>query len=622
MKTWVALAVVCVGVAADCCAARVSQGDAARAVERRLPGRRAARVRTFDRMGIPGAPLFHVVALEGGGFVVTAADTGVAPIIAIAEGEDLDVSERNPLWALLNRDLAGRMDHAAGRALPAMTAGETLPPEMQWGLLLAEPETRAPGVPAVADVRVAPLVLAKWNQGVAWTSSGWKNVYNYYTPDNYVCGCVATAGAQVMRHHAFPTDPVPAQSHMCWVSDVASNLTMQGGVYDWENMPPVLTASITDTEREAIGRLTYDLGVATRMQYNFKNGGGSAAFNFVMIDALTNVFGYASALTYLVSPASSAPANNVHIRNALLATLDADQPAVLGISGNGGHSIVADGYGYNAGVCYVHLNMGWGGSQDAWYNFEALSVSSSYNFTLFDDVSYNISPAQQGEWITGRTLDEAGQPLPGSAVTARNAGNGLTYTAASNAKGIYAILVPSPQSTGDSYGVSATNGTWYCFEAEVSVGQSKTCVYAWKGASMGWSNRGQVGNRWGNDLTLDQAISTQTTYRPVPHFWLDEMYPGNNGDYETLAEGLGANGLFVWQSYVAGLEPTNAASRFKAVITFTNSEPFVAWAPDLRPKRAYKVLGNATLDPGGWVDVNVIGSDARFFKVRVDLPGY
>jgi len=87
-----ALAVVAgVLIAAPLGAAPVSQEQAKTAVRNylaRTPSPLDAKVgrggvrhaRTFGR----GASAFHVVALEGGGFVVTSADTELSPIIAIS----------------------------------------------------------------------------------------------------------------------------------------------------------------------------------------------------------------------------------------------------------------------------------------------------------------------------------------------------------------------------------------------------------------------------------------------------------------------------------------------------------------------------------------------------------
>ena len=472
-------------------------------------GQRLQRSRTFNRAK-QNAPLFHVVTLEGGGFVVTSADTGITPIIAISESDDLIESAENHLWVLLNCDLEARMD-ALGAAVAKKAAVAVAQddeeaiappsPEELWAALLG-PQPKAAGVQSISDVRVAPIIQSRWGQG----SVGGDTLYNRYTPNNYVCGCVATTGAQIMRYHQYPTGSVAAGTYKCWVNDSVRNLTMQGGVYDWANMPLVpASVSLTTTQRNAIGKLTYDVGVASRMSYH---SDGSGTYNCVMTDRLKSRFGYASSFTYYAN-STGTPGNNTSCRNALLGSLDAGLPGAMSISnGSEGHSIVVDGYGYNSGVVYAHLNLGWHGNEDAWYNLASIDISS-YNFNSCSSVSFNIHPTLTGEYITGRTLDSNGAPIANTTVTARNTSNSELYTATSNAKGIYAIRVPSSSasyalvSTNSSLGMAASGGT-------VSVSASSTCTWEFHELDLWlyynhwftYESSGSVGNRWGNDMTL------------------------------------------------------------------------------------------------------------------------
>lgn len=110
---------------------------------------------------------------------------------------------------------------------------------------------------------------------------------------------------------------------------------------------------------------------------------------------------------------------------------------------------------------------------------------------------------------------------------------------------------------------------------------------------------------------------TTTTPEEVPYEWLAEYYPSvDESAYEDLANGDGANGFAVWESYVAGLVPTNATSTFTASITLTNQTPYIAWSPNY-PDRVYKVQGKAQLSDSTWGPTN---SASRFFNVDVDLP--
>ena len=66
--------------------------------------------------------------------------------------------------------------------------------------------------------------------------------------------------------------------------------------------------------------------------------------------ALTERFGYANAV-----PTVSGGFSQEELASSLLPNLDAGLPALLGVEGwDGGHAIVADGYGYVDSVLYVH----------------------------------------------------------------------------------------------------------------------------------------------------------------------------------------------------------------------------------------------------------------------------
>ena len=120
---------------------------------------------------------------------------------------------------------------------------------------------------------------------------------------------------------------------------------------------------------------------------------------------------------------------------------------------------------------------------------------------------------------------------------------------------------------------------------------------------------------WLEGFALFNAVSTNTSV-PVPYEWLDEFYPDVEPDISAPA--MGANGLPVWQSYVAGLDPTDPASRFYANIAVTNGVPFISWKPDLGKARAYTVEGKERLADPLWTTHT--NSATRFFRVRVGMP--
>ena len=123
------------------------------------------------------------------------------------------------------------------------------------------------------------------------------------------------------------------------------------------------------------------------------------------------------------------------------------------------------------------------------------------------------------------------------------------------------------------------------------------------------------------------ATATSTTPVPVPYAWLDAYRGAFGGDYETAAHATGKNGVALWASYVAGLDPFDAASRFRAFIALEkDGTPQITWSPDLRtaqPPRVYTVYGKPTLDAADWAPVTDENrGKMRFFKVTVEIEGF
>ncbi len=352
-----------------------------------------------------GADAVHVIALAGGGFVVTSTDDEMEPILAYSGTGTFNVDEGSPIVALLDADVRARkaaIGQNGNGGLRLMAAAsvsvndEANDNKSKWDRLLGRNAVRglrlmsASGLPTVSTVCVAPLIQSKWSQGKVSTGP----CYNYYTPNGYVCGCVATAMAQVMRYHQYPTSYVSPKTVECTVDGVSQSLTMNGGCYDWSNMP-LNPSSANETQRKAIGKLTYDCGVSVGMDYASDGSGAS------MEDAkkaMTGTFGYYSA-DYKLWPVL------VTFHNLVTNDLHQARPVLLGITGKGAHAIVADGYGFSSGALYYHLNMGWGGQDDLWYNLPTVTTSS-YSYNVIQDLVYNIKPTKN-TGIKRQTLEEA-----------------------------------------------------------------------------------------------------------------------------------------------------------------------------------------------------------------------
>lgn len=393
-------------------------------------------------LGADEQPIYYVVYLDPSGFVIVPADDMVEPIIAFVSAGTYEPSPDNPLGALVSQDLHRRVEAARELQQPRSIAlhKTTSFAQTKWRQLesLAEAPKTGPvimGIGSISDVRVDPLVQSQWDQGDVCGSY----CYNYYTPNHYICGCVATAMAQVMRFYEHPVDGIGVHPFTIYVDGYPDNPQEvytrggdgSGGPYNWSQMMLIPDCSITTEQREAIGSLCYDAGVAVSMQYS---SSASGAFSSDAKWALTETFGYSnSEISRAVTDENFA----AELNNRLNSTLDANLPTILGVAGDNNHMIIADGYGYNSSTLYHHLNMGWGGSYDAWYNLP--NIDAGYTYNAVTSIIYNVFTSGTGQIISGRVTNSTGNPISGVAVTTeKNPTHELFYTT-TNDRGIYAF---------------------------------------------------------------------------------------------------------------------------------------------------------------------------------------
>jgi hypothetical protein len=448
-------------------------------------GREVDRVETHA--DVAGVAMFYVVYLKPHGFVIAPADDAVEPVIGFSAGGRFDPSDATPFGALVTRDVPGRVEAVRRRALLTQDAAPTPAPfqaaHRKWRDLRAarqdlmdEGRRLKIGLSGVSDVRVDPLIPTRWGQ----ERVGGQPCYNYYTPNNYPSGCLATALAQLMRFWEHPAAAVGTASFAIKVDGQDQTASLRGGdgsggPYPWSAMPLTPDASLTLAQRQAIGALCHDAGVASHMQY--ASGGSGAYVNDARI-ALLNTFGFGNAIdAWNRNNDISGSLDNIANPN-----LDAGFPVILGIvGGNSGHAALCDGYGYDAATLYHHLNMGWSGVSDAWYDLPR--VDAYYSYDSVDECLYNIYVTGSGEVISGRVTDASGAPVSQATVTATRAGGGA-YTADTNGRGIYALPnVPSAS----QYSVTAARSGLLFSGRTVTTGTSTNGTVA-------------TGNRWGVDF--------------------------------------------------------------------------------------------------------------------------
>jgi hypothetical protein len=530
--------------------------------------------------GPDGLPQYYVVYLDLTGFVIVPADDLVEPIIGfVPEGTSFDPAQSNPLGSLVSSDVPGRVLHAREMEALSAATGDLAAPESsmakaqrKWAWLSdsgAAQEDLEFAAATISEVRVAPFVQSRWSQ----TSVGGNACYNYYTPpnavgssSNYPCGCVATAMSQLLRYWQHPSVGVGSASFSIAVDGVPEDRSLRGGdgsggAYDWANMV-LVPGSYNVTQFSAIGALTHDAGVSVNMGYT---ASGSGADTLQAANAFTSVFKYSNART-AYNAGSNLPESN---RNRMVnPNLHARYPVLFGITGSsGGHAIVCDGYGYEASTMYHHLNLGWAGASDAWYNLPDIGTAY-YTFTSVYKCVYNVYVTGSGEIIAGRVTAADGSPISGANVTATRSTGG-SYSATSDASGIYAIVkVPS----NSSYTVSVDK-TGYTFTPQAAA----------TGASTNYSTA--TGNV--SDLDFVGSVATITV----------SSFAVNNGGASTASSSVTLNNA-VSASTPTHYMASESASFSGATWQAYSTAPSFTLSPGYGTKTVYFKVKNAVVESG------------------------
>lgn len=296
---------------------------------KQMPQKAKAKSRTATTASPSDA--YYVFNNDAGGFVIIAGDDAVTPVLGYTSTGSFD-AENLPdglkdLLKSYERQIAALGDNyvANQTATRAAFTGEKL------------------------------LKTAEWNQMAP---------FNKYTPNNYVTGCVATAGAIVMKHHGYPAKGTGSHSYTLNGKTLSANFEH---TYDWASMPAKYDGT-NDAAFDGVARLMADLGVAVEMNYA-KDGSGAYIGN--LVTALQKYYGYSKLSHLMAIEDVGAEAWNGRLREEI----DANRPVLYAASdpARGGHAFVIDGYKDES----FSVNWGWGGYCNGFYQIGALNPESN-----------------------------------------------------------------------------------------------------------------------------------------------------------------------------------------------------------------------------------------------------
>ena len=348
----------------------LQQREASGSRMRRAPG---VPLQLSPTRQIAGLYVFNIA--DDGGFVVVSNDDRALPILGFSDSGSIDpdnMPENMRAW------LKGYADEIAWAVKHDITAPAAARGQQRVG--------------SHSTNTINPLITTTWNQD---------NPYNAYCVSNTgiqdcATGCVATAMAQVMKYHQWPT----AATTSFQTQSLGGTQTIQSTTFNWTNMKNDYSNGYTSNEADAVAMLMLYCGLSVNMAY----GSTSYAHLCDIPNALKNYFGYNKTTTQYVSRSYYSDANWTDLIYFELSHL---RPVLYGgQSSGGGHAFVCDGYKYENNTDLFHINWGWGGGSDGYFTLSALNPhiqgiggsSSTDGFHFGQEAVIGVQPStREGE---------------------------------------------------------------------------------------------------------------------------------------------------------------------------------------------------------------------------------
>ena len=317
---------------------------------------------------------FYVFNAEGdGGYVIVAGDDRVEAILACGNGSlEMDKIPSNMRWWLdgYKRQIEWLREHPG---LQAVDKPRHSPAEGQT---------------------IEPMVTCHWSQEEPYD---WECAV--YEGEYCLTGCVATALAQVMYYWRYP-DVLPELPGYTSETLQIVHEPLPSVSVDWDNMLDDYYANqYTDQEGHAVARL---MRYCSQACYSDCSPGGTGSSTMNQMLSLLS-FGYSRRVDFLARDSYSNDEWRAMVDEELLSR----RPVLYGgSSGSGGHAFVIDGY--DDGL--YHVNWGWGGYYDGYFELDLLDPYPGCAFMYRQDMVYHIYPddGSDGEAPTNYDFEKDG----------------------------------------------------------------------------------------------------------------------------------------------------------------------------------------------------------------------
>lgn len=301
-----------------------------------------------------------VIGYETGGYAIVSTDDLLPAVLGYSETKYNEQNE-NLRWWLSAQEEAGKARIASGTPARIISPAQA-------------------GFPS----EVAPMVTTNWGQEAPYNNlcppginSGTGAWQGYGGTGRCVTGCVATAMAQVLNYKRIPVNMTGSRTlQVNQGTQYSPSYTSYTYVFsdpnnriDWDNMlDNYLPGQYNEAQGRAVANLMLACGFASDMEYALD---GSGTYTDSASNGMNRYFGIDCEYRFRANYSDGEWMNIVYNE------LSNDRPIMYGgvdpspFTG-GGHEFVFDGYNAQG---QVHVNWGWDGSDNGYFDVATLSVN-------------------------------------------------------------------------------------------------------------------------------------------------------------------------------------------------------------------------------------------------------
>ncbi len=332
-----------------------------------------ASIKSFEVLRYKGNSVGYLFNLKDKGYIIIPISKTISPVKAFSFDRDYSDLPPNYKTFLLKQLYSAYKNRTLAKSINNSAVSK------RWNFL----ENYKPTLHRKLFAPNKILLSTTWNQ---------EYPYNKYLPKvgnkNVVAGCVQVAVAQVMKYWNYPKIAKGVLSRDIPIKDNGGNTIRIDHLkaylhryYDWSLMPSDATKA-KEYAKESVARLMADLLVAD----NVKSAGTALTSADINMQALVENFGYSNSIKRVSNSV-------VDIKSIIHEQIDNNQPVIISFPT---HMAVVDGYKDDDSGDFVHINLGWGGYANDYFDIDKDNSAGGYTLSSSPiNIVYNIKPCSK-----------------------------------------------------------------------------------------------------------------------------------------------------------------------------------------------------------------------------------